>query len=73
MRLSLQVAPGHWFAQGEKADLIEFLTMVLEFAWDAYVLPVRAGDDPKVRVQISHDEWLDVQSESAVDLTIPSP
>ena len=72
MRLSLRDAPGHWFGQGEKADLLEFFTMVLEFAWDAYVLPVHAVSGTGVRVEISHDEWLEVQSATTVEFTKPA-
>jgi hypothetical protein len=71
MRLSLPIAPGHWFARGDESDLHEFLTMVLEFAWDAYLLPVPVGIGTGVRVEISHDEWLEVQSASPVQFTSP--
>jgi hypothetical protein len=72
MPLSLRDAPGHWFGPGEKSDLLEFLTMVLEFAWDAYILPVHAGSGNGMRVEISHDEWLEVQSASRFEFTAPS-
>jgi hypothetical protein len=72
MRLSLNAAPGHWFGPGEKTDLLEFFTMVLEFAWDAYVLPMRAGSSTGMRVQISHDEWLELQSLAKIEFKVPS-
>jgi hypothetical protein len=71
MRLSLSVAPGHWFGRGDASGLHEFLTMVLEFAWDAYLLPVPARIGTSARVEISHDEWLEVQSASAIQFISP--
>ena len=70
-RHSLNVAPGHLFGRNDKSDLIEFLTMVFEFAWDAFLLPAYIGFYKRTRLEISHDEWLELQSSAPIDSTFP--
>jgi hypothetical protein len=66
-RRSIEVAPGHLFDGGETDLLVEFLAAAMESGWDAFVLPV--GERPShVRVQVSHDEWIEVQSARAVSI-----
>ena len=69
-RRSLDVAPGHLFAPGEAAALCALLTQVLEYAWDAVVLPAAAGRATDRRLVVSHDEWVELQrAESAGAIT----
>jgi len=49
-------------------ELTEFLTLVFENAWDAYLLPVPKENTKIVRLKISHDEWVEAQSSEAVSL-----
>ena len=65
-RRALGVAPGHWFRRGENEPLTRFLTAVMENAWDAYVLPVRHNGEIEVRLRISHDEYVELQSRRSV-------
>jgi hypothetical protein len=65
-RRSLEKAPGHLFGPTDETELAEFLTLVLENAWDAYLLPVQKGKT--VRLLISHDEWIEAYSSEAVSL-----
>jgi hypothetical protein len=71
-RISLEAAPGHLFAADEAADLVEFMTLVMENAWDAQVLPVAGGVSTGVRAYISHDEWVALHGEKPVVFT-PDP
>lgn len=71
-RRSLDVAPGHLFGQNDASDLIEFLTMVFEFAWDAFVLPAYVGVDQRMRIEISHDDWLELRSTLPIEFTAPA-
>jgi hypothetical protein len=59
-RRSIEEAPGHRFVAGEEADLLEFLTLVLENAWDAAVLPAAGGSRTRAQLAVSHDEFVDV-------------
>lgn len=59
-RRSLEEAPGHLFQDGEGAILADFLTQVLENAWDAYVLPAVSGGSADARAVVSHDEFVDI-------------
>jgi hypothetical protein len=67
-RRSLEKAPGHLFGSAEGEELTEFLTLVFENAWDAYLLPVPKENTKIVRLKISHDEWVEAQSSEAVSL-----
>jgi hypothetical protein len=60
-RRSLEVAPGHVFEWTEREELIRFLTMVMEYGWDAEVFPVVQGRPSSRRVFVSHDEWAEVR------------
>ena len=66
-RRSLEKAPGHWFQRGDEDLLLQFLTAVLENAWDAYVLPASSGRETDRRLRVSHDEYVELQSRSAVE------
>ena len=59
-RRSLEKAPGHRFAAGEAARLVELLTLVMENAWDADVFCAIGSDARLVRAHVSHDEWFEV-------------
>jgi hypothetical protein len=61
-RRSLQIAPGHLFASTEAELLWQFVLLVLENAWDAHILPARAGKRVGKRVFVSHDEWVEVRT-----------
>ena len=61
-RRSLGKAPGHLFESAETADLAEFLTLVMENAWDAYLLPAYQGAVDRLRILVSHDELVEVRS-----------
>ena len=67
-RRSIEKAPGHLFGAEEGEDMIEFLTLVLENAWDAHLLPVPKAKTKTVRLTISHDEWVEARSSEAVSL-----
>jgi hypothetical protein len=61
-RRSLEAAPAQVFRFDESALLVEFTTLVLENAWDAHIVPVRALRPTGQRILISHDEWVEVRS-----------
>ncbi|MBX3356391.1 MAG: hypothetical protein KF724_11915 [Phycisphaeraceae bacterium] len=61
-RRSLEDAPGHLFRAGEQDALLEFLTQVLEHAWDAHVLPAIAGRRTDAQGVASHDEYIDIHT-----------
>lgn len=67
-RRSLGVAPGHWFEGRERGKLERFLTAVMENGWNAYALPARSGQATDVRLQLSHDEWAELQARVPVEL-----
>lgn len=48
-------APGHWFLDYERTDLITLLHMALLFGWDAHVVPSPNG----AAAFLSHDEVCD--------------
>ncbi len=50
---TLEVARGHWFRNGQVVELAAFLTVCIEFGWDAWLVP--AGEQFFIRV--SHDEY----------------
>lgn len=52
-------APVHLFDQSEENIFISILCMVFYFIWDAWIFDIRG----KTLVEISHDEWLGVQSD----------
>jgi len=51
-------ARGHYFHSFERADLVTFLHLALEFGWGGYLLSA------DTRMFISHDGWLVVYSET---------
>ena len=69
-RRSLDKAPGHLFDSSEQHVVAEFLTLVLENAWDAFVAPVFGAAPPKVLVETSHDGWIRVHSFAPVVLSM---
>lgn len=71
-RRSLDIAPGHWFGAGEREQLVAFLTRVLENGWDAYVLPSWRRGRTTARLRVSHDEWVELQSDTPVELSPPA-
>ena len=66
-RRSLEEAPGHWFPGGEEEQFTQFLAAVMENGWDAYVLPALRGTQTGVRLRISHDEYVELQSRRALE------
>jgi hypothetical protein len=60
-RRSLNIAPGHIFAASERGLLTELVTLVMENAWDADVLPSWHGQATKLHAKISHDEWYEIR------------
>lgn len=69
-RRSLDVAPGHLFQANESALLIQFLTATMENGWDAFVLAARGNQPTETRVQVSHDEWIELQSTKPVSFNV---
>ena len=67
---SLEIAPGHLFASGDDDALIRFLTVVMENAWDAYVLMANSETSIGAHVFISHDGWIKLSSSSAASLSL---
>ena len=59
----LQAAPGHEFLDYETADLVTFVDLVIQFGWGAYLLPIVG----QACIFISHDGWVQVESESDKD------
>ena len=57
----LEMAPGHLFEWTDRGELIRFLTMVMEYGWDAEVLPAVQDRPSKRWVVVSHDEWAEVR------------
>lgn len=54
-------APGHWFLDYERTDLVTLLHLALLFAWDVYVVPSPSYG----AVFLSHDEFADFYFRSA--------
>jgi hypothetical protein len=61
-RRSLDTAPGHLFASAEHEPLVQFLRVVLENAWDAFVLPAVEREFAGQVIVASHDEWVEIRS-----------
>ena len=61
-RRSLETAPGHLFVEGEREDLVSFLVMAMQNAWDTVVLPAQGNEPGGVRAWVSHDEWVELQA-----------
>jgi hypothetical protein len=75
-RRSLETAPGHLFAVEEKAILIEFLAIVMENGWDAFIFPKSLAKPDEIRAFISHDGRIDLYSLSPIkvdDFTYGQP
>ena len=64
-RRSLNIAPGHLFVQSEGPLLTELLTLVMENAWDAAVLPSWHDRATGLHAKISHDEWYEIRGAHA--------
>jgi hypothetical protein len=69
-RRSIDVAPGHLFRTDEAGQLVEFLTAAMENGWDASVLSAHDGRVVPTRVQVSHDEWIELQSTIPVSFDV---
>jgi hypothetical protein len=69
-RRSIDVAPGHLFVPGEAELLIQFLTVTMANGWDAFALTECNGRVSGTRVQISHDEWIELQSNKPVSFDV---
>jgi hypothetical protein len=69
-RRSIDVAPGHYFAAGQDVDLIDFLRVVLESGWDAYLLGARDQREIDTRAYVSHDEWVEFHSAAPVEFSV---
>jgi hypothetical protein len=63
-RRMLHEAPGHYFLNYERADLVSFLQVALLNGWGGYVLI----DSANVNFFFSHDEYVDVFCHSASGL-----
>lgn len=59
----LWAAPGHLFLSHERADLITFLSLALQFGWGGYVVTA-VGEG---HVSVSHDGWLRLSSTLNLD------
>jgi hypothetical protein len=68
-RLSLAEKPGHLFVPGQEQDLRLFLSMVIQYSWDAHVLPV-LGVEANRRLKCSHDGWIDVYATTPVEIVV---
>ena len=62
-RRALSDTPGHRFDATERAVLAEFMVHVFRNGWDAFVLTALRAQLNPVRVRLSHDEWIEVQSD----------
>jgi hypothetical protein len=60
-RRSLEIAPGHLFGVGETDLLTHFVRLVLENAWDAYLLGAGHGRRNRIHAIVSHDEWIEIR------------
>lgn len=67
-RHSVAAKPGHLFLSGETEELLLFLRMVLEYSWDAHVLPIRGSGSDR-RLWCSHDGWVDLRAATPVDIS----
>jgi len=65
-RRSLQDAPGHLFGPADGEELVQFLAMVLSYAWHTEVLPTVDKRPSSRRLFVSHDEWAEVREISSV-------
>jgi len=59
---SIDIAPGHLFDSLDSSILVQFLTLVIQNGWNAYVLPVFDGKPCPVHVYVSHDEFLEFRA-----------
>jgi hypothetical protein len=57
-RRSLDEAPGHLALPADEIDLQDLLAQVLDFGWDASVVPAASGRITDVHVEVSHDGWV---------------
>jgi hypothetical protein len=61
-RRSLAAVPGHLFDSADAAELARFVGHAIECGWDVSLLPTLDGGPTGVRIQISHDEWIAIDS-----------
>ena len=59
---SIDVAPGHLFESHESILLVQFLALIIQNGWNAYVLPVVDDKPYRHYVYVSHDGWLEFRS-----------
>ena len=69
---SVDVAPGHLFDASERDQFLQFLTVAMENGWDAFALTAAGGRRGEARAEISHDEWIEVQSAQPVSANQPA-
>lgn len=56
---SLVEAPGHDFLSYERADLVTYLSLAIEFGWGGFLLPSK-HQSAKLAF-LSHDEWFRIE------------
>ena len=67
-RRSLETAPAQLFGPDDGSLLIEFITQVMDKAWDAWVLAARNDRPTDRRLRISHDEWIELAASQPLAL-----
>lgn len=68
-RQSLEEKPGHLFAADERADLAEFLLIVLDHGWGGHILAMHHNRIDR-RIRVSHDGWIDLQADRSMDFAL---
>ena len=71
-RRSLVAVPGHLFESGEASELTAFVARAIEWGWDVSVLPTLGGVPTRVRLNVSHDEWIAIESTQPVSFMVPA-
>jgi len=66
---SLDKAPGHLFIRSEGELLATFLIQVMQNGWDADVVAASSKLRTPNRVQVSHDEWLEIRTTTPTDFS----
>jgi len=69
-RRSLTAVPGHLFENAEAGELTTFVAHAIECGWDVSLLPARNGSPTGIRIRISHDEWIAVDSTRPVSFVV---
>lgn len=70
MRLSIEDAPGHLLSPGNSELAADLLLQVLSNGWDAELFPAQGGHVLPVRVHVSHDGWVRLDSASPVSFSV---